>query len=83
MNLSLMSLEISVVALGILVLLADLWLPAERRRALGYAAAAALGLLFINTFVGECSCHAEGTTAGGMFIQDALSGFFKRFFIHQ
>ncbi len=38
MNLSLMSLEISVVALGLVVLLADLWLPAERKRALGYAA---------------------------------------------
>ena len=81
MNLSLMSLEIVVVLLGMIVLVADLWLPAERRRALGYAAAAALGLLFINTFIGQCSCHADGTTAGGMFIQDAFSGFFKRFFL--
>ena len=76
-----MSLEIVVVLLGMIVLVADLWLPAERRRALGYAAAAALGLLFINTFLGQCSCHADGTTAGGMFIQDAFSGFFKRFFL--
>ena len=76
-----MSLEIVVVLLGMIVLVADLWLPAERRRALGYAAAAALGLLFINTFIGQCSCHADGTTAGGMFIQDAFSGFFKRFFL--
>ena len=81
MNLSLMSLEIVVVLLGMIVLVADLWLPAERRRALGYAAAAALGFLFINTFLGQCSCHADGTTAGGMFIQDAFSGFFKRFFL--
>ena len=81
MNLSLMSLEIVVVLLGMIVLVADLWLPPERRRALGYAAAVALGLLFINTFIGQCSCHADGTTAGGMFIQDALSGFFKRFFL--
>ena len=76
-----MSLEIVVVLLGMIVLVADLWLPAERRRALGYAAAAALGFLFINTFLGQCSCHADGTTAGGMFIQDAFSGFFKRFFL--
>ena len=76
-----MSLEIVVVLLGMIVLVADLWLPAERRRALGYAAAAALGLLFINTFLGQCSCHADGTTAGGMFIQVAFSGFFKRFFL--
>ncbi len=81
MNLSLMSLEISVVALGILVLLADLWLPAERKRALGYAAAAALALLFLNSFTGNCSCAAVGEAFGGMFVQDALSVFFKRFFL--
>jgi len=81
MNFSLISLEISVAVLGIVVLLADLWLPAERRRALGYAAAAALVLLFINTFVGQCSCLLDGTTASGMFIQDPLATFFKRFFL--
>lgn len=81
MNLSLMSLELSVVALGILVLLADLWLPAERKRALGYAAAAALALLFINTFTSHCSCAATGEAFGGMFIQDGLAVFFKRFFL--
>lgn len=81
MNLSLMSLEISVVALGILVLLADLWLPAERKRALGYAAAAALALLFLNTFTSHCSCAATGEAFGGMFIQDGLAVFFKRFFL--
>ena len=82
MNLSLMSLEIAVVALGILVLLADLWLPAERKRALGYFAAAALGLLFLNSFTGHCSCASIGQSAfGGMFVQDALSVFFKRFFL--
>ncbi len=81
MNLSLMSLEIAVVALGLVVLLADLWLPAERKRMLGYVAAAVLAALFINTFIGTCSCSSEGTTAGGMFVQDALSVFFKRFFL--
>lgn len=81
MNLSLMSLELSVVALGIVMLLADLWLPAERKRALGYAAAAALTLLFINTFTNHCSCASTGEAFGGMFIQDGLSVFFKRFFL--
>jgi NADH-quinone oxidoreductase subunit N len=85
MNLSLMSLELSVVALGILVLLADLWLPAERKRALGYVAATALGLLFLNTFTSHCSCSLTAgsvqTAFGGMFVQDALSVFFKRFFL--
>jgi NADH-quinone oxidoreductase subunit N len=81
MNLSLMSLEISVAALGIVVLLADLWLPAERKRMLGYLAAAALGLLFLNSFTGNCSCSLSGDCCGGMFVQDGLSVFFKRFFL--
>lgn len=82
MNLSLISLEISVVALGILVLVADLWLPAERKRMLGYAAAAVLGLLFLNSFTSHCSCASIGESAfGGMFVQDGLSVFFKRFFL--
>ena len=81
MNLSLMSLELSVVALGLLVLLADLWLPAERRRTLGYAAAAAVGLLFLNSFTSHCSCALGGEAFGGMFVQDALSVFFKRLFL--
>ncbi len=81
MNLSLMSLEISVVALGLVVLLADLWLPAERKRALGYAAAATLGLLLLNSFTSHCSCGTFGEACGGMFVQDGLSVFFKRFFL--
>ena len=81
MNLSLMSLEISVVALGLVVLLADLWLPAERKRMLGYAAAAALAVLFVNSFTGNCSCGLSGSCFGGMFVQDALAIFFKRFFL--
>jgi NADH-quinone oxidoreductase subunit N len=82
MNLSLMSLELSVVALGIVVLLADLWLPAERKRLLGYTAATALGILFLNSFTSHCSCALIDQSAfGGMFVQDALSVFFKRFFL--
>src|SRR6266496_1951348 len=81
MNLSLMSLEISVVALGLVVLVADLWLPAERKRALGYAAAAALAVLFLNSFTGHCSCSLSGGAFGGMFVQDALAVFFKHFFL--
>jgi len=80
MNLSLMSLEITVVLLGLAVLLADLWLPAERRRALGYAAAAIVGILLLNTFDSH-SGSVFGSAAGGMFVQDALSVFFKRLFL--
>jgi NADH-quinone oxidoreductase subunit N len=81
MNLSLMSLEIAVVALGLAVLLADLWLPAARRRALGYAAAAALGLLLLASFGHGCLFNPTGSTAGGMFVADGLAIFFKRFFL--
>src|SRR5262245_47748497 len=81
MNLSLMSLEIAVVALGLALLLADLWLPAERKRALGYVAAAVLALMFLNSFTSHCSCALQGEAFGGMFVQDALSVFFKRFFL--
>src|ERR1051325_3464771 len=82
MNLSSMSLEIAVVALGLVLLLADLWLPVERKRALGYAAAVVLGLMFLNSFTSHCSCALLNQSAfGGMFVQDALSVFFKRFFL--
>jgi NADH-quinone oxidoreductase subunit N len=81
MNLSLMSLEISVVALGLVLLLADLWLPAERKRMLGYSAAAALGLLLLASLSGFGSFSATGSAFGGMFVQDALAVFFKRFFL--
>lgn len=81
MNLSLISLELCVVALGLVVLLADLWLPLERKRALGYAAAAALGLLLAVSLSGYGNCTLEGGAFGGMFVQDGLSIFFKRFFL--
>jgi NADH-quinone oxidoreductase subunit N len=82
MNLSLISLEIAVVALGLLLLLADLWLPAGRKKMLGYAAAAVLAVLFLNSFTSHCSCASVGDSAfGGMFVQDGLSVFFKRFFL--
>jgi len=76
-----MSLELSVTALGLVLLLADLWLPVERKRMLGYVAAAALLLLFLNTFTSHCSCALSGSAFGGMFVQDGLSVFFKRFFL--
>jgi NADH-quinone oxidoreductase subunit N len=81
MNLSVMSLEVCVVALGLVLLLADLWLPVERKRLLGYAAAAGLGLLLIVSLSGYGSCSVQGSAFGGMFVQDGLSLFFKRFFL--
>ena len=81
MNASLMSLEVSVLALGLLLLLADLFMPVERRPFLGFAAIAALTALLIASFSGYGSCSLSGTAFNGMFVNDAPSLFFKRFFI--
>jgi NADH-quinone oxidoreductase subunit N len=81
MNAFLMSLEISVIALGLVLLLADLWMPAGHKRFLGYAAVAALGLLLAASLSGYGSCSLTGTAFNGMFVEDALAVFFKRFFL--
>ncbi|MCS7337217.1 MAG: NADH-quinone oxidoreductase subunit N [Verrucomicrobiae bacterium] len=82
MNVALISLEVGVVVLGLALLLAELVVPAGGKRALGYAAACVLALLFLNSFSSHCSCALVGQTAfGGMFVQDALSVFFKRLFL--
>jgi NADH-quinone oxidoreductase subunit N len=74
-------LEISVIGLGLVLMLADLFVPAERRRFIGYAAIAALGVLLVTSLSGNGSCGQFGTAFGGMFVNDALSVFFKQLFI--
>jgi NADH-quinone oxidoreductase subunit N len=78
MNTSLIGLEISVIGIGLVLMLADLFVPAERRRFIGYAAIAALGILLVFNF-------GQGATMGlafnGAFINDGLALFFKGFFI--
>jgi NADH-quinone oxidoreductase subunit N len=81
MNSSLVMLEISVIGLGLVLMLADLFVPAERRRFIGYAAIAALGILLVTSLSGNGSCGQFGTAFGGMFVNDALSLFFKQLFI--
>lgn len=81
MNASLMSLEISVLGLGLVLMLADLFMPAERRQYLAYAAIAALSGLLLLSFSGFGSCSLTGTAFNGMFVEDALAVFFKRLFI--
>ena len=74
-----MSLEIWVIVLGIVLMLADfcLCIAPERRRFLAYLAIAALGTMLI-TNLGD---YTTGTAFNGMFVEDALAVFFKRFFL--
>jgi NADH-quinone oxidoreductase subunit N len=81
MNSSLMTLEICVMALGVVLMLADFWLPAERKKFAGYAAIAALAGLLVISLSGQGVCSLTGTAFNGMFVEDALAVFFKRFFI--
>ena len=80
MNASLMILEIAVLILGLGVLLQDLWMPAERKRLLGYVAA--LGLLVV---LGYSLLRQDASVPQFAFVQsyvlDGLALFFKRFFL--
>jgi len=68
-----------VVAAGLLLLLADLWTPAEHKRKLGYAAATVVLLIL------AWSLRYSGDTVqyafNNMYVLDGLALFFKRFFL--
>ena len=78
MNSSLITLELCVIALGVVLLLADFWMPAERKKFLAYVAVAALGGLLLVSFTGG---GVFGTAFNGSFVEDPLALFFKRFFL--
>jgi NADH-quinone oxidoreductase subunit N len=80
MHTSLISLELLVIGLGLVLMLADLFVPAERRRFIGYAAIGALAILLAESF-GHGRFGALGTAFGGAFINDALALYFKRLFL--
>ncbi len=79
MNYQLLILEVAVIALGLGVLLADLWTPASQKWKLGYVAAAGLGIILV------CSLQLHGKpdalAFGNMYVFDPLALFFKRFFM--
>lgn len=79
MNSSLISLEVWVIVIGLVLMLADLFVPAERRRFIGYAGIAALGVLLAMN-LGDAS-SITGTAFNGAFINDGMAIFFKRFFV--
>jgi NADH-quinone oxidoreductase subunit N len=79
MNLQIITTELLVLALGLLVLVADLWLPAKNKAALGYSAAAGLLLILAWTFFG---LRGESQYAfEAMYVLDPMALFFKRFFL--
>ena len=79
MNYQLLILEIAVVVLGLGILLADLWTPAEKKRKLGYVAAAGVGLILIGSF--KLNANEVQYAFGKMYVLDGLALFFKRFFL--
>ena len=81
MNAHLATLEVCVIALGTILMLADFWMSAERKKFAGYAAVAALAGLLLISLGGDGVCSEFGTAFNGAFVQDALALFFKRLFI--
>jgi NADH-quinone oxidoreductase subunit N len=80
MNTPLLILEIAVLALGLALLLLDLWTPVARKPLLGYGAAAALALIFAYSFAKFDSSTVQ-FAFGHSYLLDGLALFFKRFFL--
>src|SRR5690242_5379978 len=82
MNVALLVHEWSVVALGLAVLVIDLWVPSDSKRKLGYfAALGVLGVLVYSFAAFGVSPEQTQYAFGQMFALDALALFFKRFFL--
>ncbi|MGV3775001.1 MAG: proton-conducting transporter membrane subunit, partial [Verrucomicrobiales bacterium] len=79
MNTHLLILEFAVVGCGLAMLLLDLWIKPEHRPAMGYGAAAFLGVVLLLSFAWS---PAEAQYAfQGTYVLDPLALFFKRFFM--
>ena len=78
MNIFGLTFEIWVVALGLLVLVADLWTPAAHKWRLGYAAAWVLFIMLLITW--RTSTSVAVLTFHQTYVIDGLALFFKRFF---
>jgi len=81
MNIALLSHEWLVVALGLGVLLADLWLPAAARPKLGYAAAVGVGVILLYSLLAVSAPAQTQYACAGLYAMDGLALFFKRFFL--
>jgi len=83
MNLFLLSHELLVLALGLGLLLVDLWLPPAAKRKLGYAAALGVGLILLYSLccVRLAPEQPVQYAFGQTYVLDGLALFFKRFFL--
>jgi len=82
MNFALLSHEYLVVALGLGLLLIDLWLPASAKPKLGYIAAiGVLALLIFSAVVVRVPAGEVQYAFLRMYALDSLALFFKRFFL--
>ncbi len=79
MNSGLISIELGVGLLGLIVLMADLWIAPAHRRYLGWGAAAALTCLLV--FGLGTLAPQSGTGFSGLYVVDPLARFFKAFFM--
>ena len=77
MDLSLISLEVGVVLLGLLILLIDLWTPEERKADLGWLATGGLAVVFCYSF----STFDQGNAVINGYSKDALAVYFQGFFV--
>src|SRR5579859_7981698 len=81
MNYSLVSHEWLVIALGLGLLLVDLWTPLSAKWKLGYVAAAGLGAILIYSLVSFRIGGEVLYAFDQMYALDGLALFFKRFFL--
>ena len=81
MNSSLITLELCVIALGIVLMLADFFVLQERKKFLAYGAIVVLAGLLLISLSGDGICSVFGTAFNGSFVEDPLALFFKRFFL--
>ena len=78
MDLQLVSLEIGACLLGIVVLLVDLWTPAERKAQLGWWVAGGLVAVFCYSF----TIFDQGTGTGATgYVKDSLAVYFQGYFV--
>lgn len=80
MSLPLIVLEVAVVALALLVLLADLWTPPAWKPKLGYVTAAGLLLILALSFIDPVSAESR-LSFHDVFVEDGLAIFFDRLFL--